>query len=433
MAIKRFYSKREKKHWKYDAKKHQYWSWGYDIYLADGRRKREHGFMTESDAVAAVGKIRKDEKDRAYGYVSVSDVPLVTDLVERRKESITDPREKSRSTRILGDLLSVLDPSLKVTELKTAHVELFVKKRLADGLKPQSVDRELNSVAACLNSVKRLYPQLDQWVHPEIPRPKAPKGRRERLITGEEKKTLHAYLLAPRRFDERSRNVAEARRRVGLKLQFALLSGMRHGEMNKLKKEHIDWDGMRLKVLGTKTQYVANPTRYVRVTKTMAAILREFIASGETDFVFTRSGHESPKFYEILRRACEDCSIPYGREVADGLTFHDARHTATTRMLQAGLDLATIQSVTGHSDKSMVLYYSHATPETSARASDVLEAYAGDESLAEQAEKSELTGEQLEQLMTMYEGKKIDRARLYRVLQGAEPFPSDLLEEEPVE
>ena len=60
------------------------------------------------------------------------------------------------------------------------------------------------------------------------------------------------------------------------------------------------------------------------------------------------------------------------------MVLHDARHTATTRLRQAGLDLATIQSVTGHSDKTMVLYYSHATLASRERAAAALEAYAGD-------------------------------------------------------
>lgn len=429
MAIRKFYSKREKKFWKYDAKAKLYWSYGYDIRLVGGQRVREAGFMTESDAVAAVGRIRQSEKDKKYGFIPESAKPLLSAFIEKRLASIRNPRERSRSTRILGDLASVMPPRIKVTELTSAHIQLFVEKRFRDGLQPQSVSRELNSVAAALNSAAKLYSQLEQWVPPAMPRPKHSKGRRERIFTDDERRKLLEWLFAPRREGERGYQAA-ARRRVGLKVQFSLLTGMRHGEMSKIRKEHVDWDGRRLKVLGTKTQLVSNPTRYITLTRTMLSILKEFVDASKTDYVFTRSGNDTPKFYQIFSAACAACGIPYGRQVPGGLVLHDARHTATTRMLQAGLDLATIQSVTGHSDKSMVLYYSHATPETSARAADVLEAYAGDVSLEEKME-SRLSDEQLNLLMGLFEAGRIDRARLYRVLQGAEGFPTELLDETP--
>jgi integrase len=110
----------------------------------------------------------------------------------------------------------------------------------------------------------------------------------------------------------------------------------------------------------------------------MLSILCVFCDRSETEYVFTRGGNTGPKFYRILREACESCGITYGRNVEGGIVFHDTRHTATTRMLHARLDLATIQSVTGHTDKTMGIYYSHSSPETSARAAEVLEKYAGD-------------------------------------------------------
>jgi integrase len=81
--------------------------------------------------------------------------------------------------------------------------------------------------------------------------------------------------MAPQREDEHSMS-AIARRRVGLKWQFACLTGMRHGEMNGIQKEDVDFEGKRLKVMGVKTQYASNPTWYIKLTDTMIAIIREF-------------------------------------------------------------------------------------------------------------------------------------------------------------
>jgi integrase len=62
------------------------------------------------------------------------------------------------------------------------------------------------------------------------------------------------------------------------------------------------------------------------------------------------------------------------RSVENGFELYCARHTATTRMLQEGLSLAEVGAITGHSDREMVLYYSHITPETQARTSEKIEA-----------------------------------------------------------
>lgn len=386
--IKKFYSRRkEMPGWKRDPETGQLWSWGYDIRLRNPKRRaRESGFATRGDAEAAVGRIRQLEKESKHGFISAASAPTFDELVKRRLASIHNPRERARSTRILGDLAKVLPARIKVTELSSEHLQLFVERRLSDGLKSQSVNRELNSVMAALNSARKLFGRLAQWTPPAAPRPKQSKAARERVITQAEKDKLLGYLLAPRRDGERESD-ARARRDAGLIIHVALLTGLRHGEINRLMWH--DLDGTRsLKVVGTKTATVSNPTRYITpLTPTMLAILDERRRRSSTPYIFTRSGGALPRFYQILRKACEVCGIPYGRDAAGGLVMHDARHTATTRLLQAGVDVATVQSVTGHSDKTMVLYYAHATTSSRERAAAALEAYAGNPGPAEPQEE----------------------------------------------
>jgi hypothetical protein len=189
MAIRKFYSKREKKHWKFDAKRAReglppYWSWGYDIWLDEGerkrvRRKREAGFMTESDAVAAVGRIRSAEKEKKYGFVPESAKPRLGELIRKRLADTREGRAKTSATRILSALEEVIGAHKIVEELTTPDLKLFVERRAADGLSPSSINRELNEVSAMLNNVAMYYPQLTQWRPPKMPRPKQSRLRRE--------------------------------------------------------------------------------------------------------------------------------------------------------------------------------------------------------------------------------------------------------------
>jgi len=88
---------------------------------------------------------------------------------------------------------------------------------------------------------------------------------------------------------------------------------------------------------------------------------------------FTKGGNIYPKFYRILREACEALGIPYGRDIEDDLILHSARHTVTTRLVEADLDLDTISLITDHRSKELIAHYSHKHPGSVARAAEALE------------------------------------------------------------
>jgi integrase len=73
-------------------------------------------------------------------------------------------------------------------------------------------------------------------------------------------------------------------------------------------------------------------------------------------------------YLHTFRRVAKAAGLPYGLFTDYGFTMHSTRHTATTRMLRAGADVATVQEVVGHSDRTMTLVYSHASAETKRRA-----------------------------------------------------------------
>ena len=110
---------------------------------------------------------------------------------------------------------------------------------------------------------------------------------------------------------------------------------------------------------------------------TSMAILREFYDASKTDLVFSRSGNIAPKFYRILRQACDRAGVRYGRSNPNGLVLHDARHTATTHLLESNVSPKTVLEWMGWSNKAFVLYYSHATKQSREQAGQSLESLAG--------------------------------------------------------
>ena len=274
---------------------------------------------------------------------------------------------------MLADFCNLLTPGLCVDEVTKADCKRYIDKRLRDELKPQSIDRELNIIVAMFNQAENYFPALDQWRPPRIPRPKIIDGRRERTWSEHEIKVVLGELFAPKREDEQVQS-AIARYRVGRKVQFCLLNGVRHSEMNLIPKTGINWDARQVRIRQGKT---GNYKVIGPLGPTSMEILREFYDASKMDLVFSGSGNIAPKFYRILREACESAGVPYGRSTPDGLVLHDARHTATTHLVESNVSPKTVQEWMGWSDKAFVLYYSHATKQSREHGGESLERLAG--------------------------------------------------------
>jgi integrase len=361
--IKQMYSRRHKrKMWRLDAKEH-------------GKRFRKF-FFKRSDAEAVAYKLAHDETVKRYGLPTSTDRPFLSELTEKRVEVITNKREQTRARRVLTGLLSVCPEGLCVDEIAKADIQLYVNKRKREGLKPQSIDRELNIISAMLNKVDTLYPQLAQWRPPRMPRPKVTGGRRERVWRDHEIKGILGELFAPRREGEQGK-AAFARARVGWRVQFCLLSGLRHSEMNLIAKGDVDWKAKTVRIRQGKT---GNYKTIGPLGPTAMHILKMFADQSETSLVFSRSGNITPRFYGILREACQRAGVLYGKNTPGGLVLHDARHTATTQMLESGVSPATAREWMGWSESKFVLYYSHASQKQREKAGRSLERLAGKKS-----------------------------------------------------
>jgi integrase len=87
---------------------------------------------------------------------------------------------------------------------------------------------------------------------------------------------------------------------------------------------------------------------------------------GKSSFVFLGpSGKPIADVKHSFRAACRRAEIK-------GLRFHDLRHYAATRMVEAGVDLVTVSKVLGHASIQTTMRYAHPTPENMQRAVEVL-------------------------------------------------------------
>ena len=398
MAVKKFYSNKSKPGWRENPRfvplentpagekqkdfQKRYFSWGYRVdfeaieYQADGtpirNRRQETGFATRKAAEDAANLLKFAEKDEKYSIKKIV-YPGISEILQAGLDRLVSKKEHARAVTIFNRWLELLEKNIRINELKTTHLKLYVndrKGKITDG----SINREMNTIASALHSAHFDFPVLEDWICPRIPRLKVKRSRRERLISRDEISRQLGYLLASRFEDETERDYFN-RRTVGHAFQMEILTGARLGEIARIRWEHIDWENRVLQIHGTKTEYVsASVVRYLELTPTMEIILRErqkLNCFGE--YVFCRTGNTITHYYKIMEEAARAVGVPYGKDKRGGFVGHDARHTAVTRMLQAGIDLATVGSITGHSDKTLILHYSHATRESKRIAGKVLD------------------------------------------------------------
>lgn len=386
MAIKKFFSNKQKPGWKWDAGKKQYFSWGYDINLtpvesdSTGKpkrnRRRESGFPSEALAAAAVARLIVEEKEGKFGFgkKTTTLAPVFRDLIEAKLPTLSHKHTRRIAETVLFKFSEFLPggENTPIAAVTNAMMWKYIEHRLnTDKVTPETVNREMNAIASALHSADEFFPALKSWQSPKIARPKLTRKRRGQTWTPAEAAQLYQWLLHSEQRENETAGYFHCRLVVAQMFVFASLSAARVGELFKMRwADDVNLNSGWVRVVDWKT----GGERFISpIPHTMETVLRRLFENKQSEFVFTRSGSIPTYFYETLRDGCRECGIRYGKKTTGGLRFHDLRHTATTALLAAGIDISTVQSITGHSDETMVLYYSHPSADSRTRAAAALD------------------------------------------------------------
>jgi integrase len=263
--------------------------------------------------------------------------------------------------------------SLLLGEIKPVHVE-DVKTRWLTGKKstahrplaPSSVHQQLVVLSEALGEAERL--QL--MSRNPVSRVKSPSkgGHTERRILTEDE----------------IRDVLEAANETSLDvlLRFALVTGLRIGEMLGLKWSDIDADAGTLLVQRNARQQpgqgvvmdqlkTKNARRLLELSPETIALLSGHrtadrlrnLAAGsvwkDLDLVFCTTvgtAHSQPNLLRVLRKVRRQSGI----SAPDQVTFHTFRHTAATHWIKAGSEIYAVSRRLGHADAAFTMnVYGH--------------------------------------------------------------------------
>lgn len=214
-----------------------------------------------------------------------------------------------------------------------------------------SVNRELALLRRMLNVAQRegwLIRNPFNFGDPLIS--VADERKRERILTLEEEARLLAACAHPRRAHLRAIVVA------------ALDTGMRRGELLKLRWSDIDFENLLITVraFNTKTMRERQIAMTMRLTTELQSLW-----------------DESPEDTETLVFGVDSVKRSFGsaRKVAglSDLRFHDLRHTHATRLVASHIPLAEVGRALGHTQANTTYRYVNANVETARRAASVLD------------------------------------------------------------
>jgi integrase len=208
----------------------------------------------------------------------------------------------------------------------------FIKEREAEGVSGNTIRLNLAVISKVFNLAIQNW-GMESLQNPvaRVSKPKIAKGRERRLEEGEETRLL---ATAP----PEMQNI----------ICLALETAMRREELSSLCWNNIDFERRTATLYKTKN----GETRTAPLSPRALEILRAIkeASNGQTERIFTK---KSSNITEIMIRICKKAGI-------NGLTFHDLRHEAISRLFEnTDLDLMEIRAITGHKTLQMLARYSH--------------------------------------------------------------------------
>ncbi|MCW3848120.1 site-specific integrase [Sphingomonas sp. LB-2] len=261
-----------------------------------------------------------------------------------------------RKERQLAIHLNPFFGSSPLNKVSSFDIARYRKHRIAAGAAEATINRELAVVS-------HLYGKANEWgwtMHrPKIERFKEDKGR--------------IVYLTP---EQCQRVIEEARHDLSPHIYpftvIALSTSMRMSEILSMTREHVDVQRKRIFIPDAKAGARDQP-----ITTELATFLAAHIEAlpKGSEWLFPSIASKSGRLATI-RKAHRRVVKAAGLD-PDVVVRHTFRHTAITHLVQAGVDLPTVQKISGHKTLAMVGRYAHANGAHIDAAMDKLEGRIG--------------------------------------------------------
>lgn len=320
-------------------------------------RKLKSGWRAEVCVKGVRDSIVKDRKSEAIAWAEHREYQLknnaedsfnfggrtVADLLERYQNEVSIHKKGSKweITRLNLMMRSSL-ADVELEHISSGDVANWRDWRLRS-VKGSSVNREMNILSNAFQVAIKEWGWLKESPSRDVRRPKESPPRDRRISETE----IQLVRLALN-FDQDVIPVT-SKQRLAIAFLFAIETAMRLGEICSLK--HTDIAGSVATLLDTKN----GTQRRVPLSKRALELL-SFLPERDDRLVFGLKSDSSSSLFRKYVSA----------ELIKGLTFHDTRHEAITR-LASKLDVLDLARMVGHTDiKMLMIYYNKSAEDIAA-------------------------------------------------------------------
>jgi integrase len=241
---------------------------------------------------------------------------------------------------------------LSLGNVAPADIVKFKDERMSTGIKTATYIKDHNLLHALFEVIRKDWaitlPKGNPVKGVRIPKHTSPTSRNRRLKAGEEDRLLT--------------ELRKSSYQTAIIVKLALATGMRRGEIMNIR-------------FGDVSGRAVNSTLTIPVTKTghprvipliseahdalgaQVHLLMEQYGMMNTpsqkEFDAIHMFDVSPDYVtKAFAKACKTIGI-------EGLTYHDLRHEALSRMFEAGLDMMEVGHISGHRSFEMLKRYTH--------------------------------------------------------------------------
>jgi integrase len=239
----------------------------------------------------------------------------------------------------------------QLSDITAWEIEKWRNKRLTDGVKPATTNRQINTIKGCLSRAVE-WGAINSHDLNKVKTLTVDNSKVRYLSKDEEKRLRENLKDSDTDFLE-------------VIVLLALNTGMRKGELLSLEWNHINFDN---KIVTVDFQNAkSGNTRHLPLNTQAFNTLK--LWQQETDrigFVFKDKKNAQLKDFPYVWGALLD------EAQITNFRFHDLRHHFASKLVMASVDLNTVRELLGHSDLKMTLRYAHLAPEHKAAAVNLI-------------------------------------------------------------
>ena len=293
-------------------------------------------FDKKSDAEAWAGGIEAEMHHRSFIPRAEAEHTTLGEALDRYEQEVTAHKRASTRAREVSEIRRMQARPLAgkpLAAIRGKDLAVYIRQRQADGMGANSVRIEI-ALISHLYTVAASAWGMESLRNPvplaKTARPKLPQGRTRRLRDDEEVRLL------------------EAAKTYGGEIQhlipWAIETAMRRGEIAAMRWEHLDRKARVLLIPETKN---GTPRRAPLSSKALQVL--DDLPRQLDGAVWSMRPDSISQAFE---RVCKAAGI-------EGLTFHDLRHEATSRLFEKGLNPMEVAAITGHKTLQMLKRYTH--------------------------------------------------------------------------